>query len=164
MYQIRKLILAIAVGFAGMSGAHAQDTNMTPENLATPENQAVPEALSPQSPESAENRLIVWQPAGQATAPKIFVQRFDFRPRFDERIYGVRLIGLNRVVNVVRAQLVLRNGQVFNLNNLTGFLQQGRIKRVFLNGVRIRGVRIWATSPILIGSRGSFQLDFAVWR
>lgn len=184
MYLIRKSILAFALAFVGFNGANAQEMNVTPEEIANAENPAsaedlaelqnyvIPESLaapghhlSPQRNNAAENRIFLWQFRGTATAPKFIVQRFDFEPRFSfERIFGVRLIGLDQVVDVRQVQLVLRNGQIFNLNNLEGFLREGRVKRVFLNGVRIRELRVWATSPNPIGSRGDFRVDFLVWR
>jgi hypothetical protein len=166
MSKLTQGLLVLCFSFIGFSQAMAQDeatANVNVIEVPNPDR----EVMDPQVNESPEMNRLMYVSIGQARAPKFVTQEFDFRPsNLRESIYSVRLVGVEAAVNITGAEVVLRNGQVFALNGLRGYLSQGRARRVNFgyNGVRVEAIRIWASSPGLIGSRGVFRVDTLVNR
>lgn len=166
MSKLTQGLLVLCFSFIGFSHAMAQDEAAAPVKVMEVPNPDV-EVIDPQASEFPELDRLMYVSIGQARAPKVVTQQFNFRPS-DRRedIFAIRVVGLEAAVNISRADVVLRNGQVFSLNGLRGYLSQGRARRVSFGhqGIRIQAIRIWATSPNLIGSRGVFRVDTLVNR
>lgn len=146
---IRKSILVFFLAFAGMQSAQAQDATMIPQDHH----------------DVMEPNQVMFINVGSARTQKFFVQRFDFQPpRFNDRVFAVRIIGTRAVTDVQAVHVVLRNGRIFSLPSLEGLYSTGESDREFTGGRRIREVRVFAKTANLIGSRSAFRVDMAVFR
>lgn len=166
MSRFTKILFVLCLGFIGLPNAFAQEqgSGSAEANAIEVSNDGAPVVESQANVEPDLNRL-VYVSIGSARAPKFLMQQFNFRPaNSHDGVYEIRLVGLNSQVRISQAEVVLHNGQVYPLYRLTGNLYQGDRRRVSLshNGVRIDSIRIWATSPNLIGSRGVFRVDLLV--
>lgn len=107
-------------------------------------------------------RRFQWYSAGEARTNKVVNNEFTFRPRLNQRVDRIRLVGTGRGV-IIRSVIVeYRNGMTHDLRELEGRLRQGERMAARLDGRFVRSVRVVATSESLVGSRGRFRVDLGV--
>lgn len=77
-------------------------------------------------------------------------------------VVEVRLTGMDSTVEVRDVVVRYRNGQQVRLGHLTGPLYEGQRKRARIRQGSVDSVRVTATSPNLIGSRGEYRIELGV--
>lgn len=105
-------------------------------------------------------RTLRWYDAGANRVPKILSEGMTIE--IGGRLVNEVLIrALDNRVNVQSAVATLVDGSRFDLISLTGTIRQNQQRRVRLDrrySLRVQRLEIQATSPNLIGSRGSVQV------
>lgn len=105
-----------------------------------------------------------WYSAGQARTNKIINSEFTFRPRLRAPVQRLRIVGVTSAVLIRSVVVTFSNGQRAEVRQLEGRLREGQRLAVNIGGRYISEVRVVATSESLIGSRGVFRVDLAVFQ
>lgn len=162
MLRIMKSLLIVVLAIAGAQFAHAD--YIRPEEPYRPGRPNRPER-PPRPPRPENPERVYYEVIGHARTNKFIEETFIFRPsRWDQRIYSARLVGMKTRVDVKSFQVILIDGRVLNLNQLTGEIQENRAREAYVGGYQISEVRIVATTANLTGSRGEFRVDLGVLR
>ncbi len=121
-----------------------------------------PDPRDPRDPRRPER--IVWVSAGEVRTRKIVDNDFTFRPRLNERVYRLRLVGTDSSVIIRNVIIEFNNGDRIDARSLEGRLREGQRAVININGRFVRKVTVTATTESLVGSRGKFRLDLGVYR
>ena len=105
-----------------------------------------------------------WQNFGTTKMPKFIEQdiTLNVRGRYVNEIY---LRATDNPVQITSVLVYLRNGQVFELRQLTGYLgkdQEIRDRLDWNYSIRAERIVIKATSPGLVGTRGNLNIQLGL--
>lgn len=159
MLRIMKNVLVVILALASAQVAHAD--YIRPEEPYRPERPNRPER--PPRPENP-NRL-QYVTIGHAKTNKFVDEVFIFRPhRWDWHVYSARIVGMKNRADIKSVEVMLIDGRVLRLHQLTGQIQENRAREAYIGGYQVSEIRVVATSGNLTGSRGEFRVDLGIRR
>lgn len=155
MLKIMKSLLVVITALSG-TAAVANHDYIRPDDGYRPGRPNRPER--PPRPERP-NRL-QYETIGHAKTNKFVEEVFIFRPhRWSDVVRRVRLVGTKTRSDIRSVEVMLIDGRVMHLHQLTGEIQANRAREVRIGGQQISEIRVVATSANLTGSRGEFRID-----
>lgn len=159
MLRVMKSVLVVCLMIMGAQIASAD--YIRPEEPYRPGRPNRPER--PPRPEHP-NRL-QYDTIGHAKTNKFVDEVFIFRPhRWDWRVYSARIVGTKTRSDIKSVEVMLIDGRVIPLHQLTGTIQENRAREAYIGGYQISEIRVVATSANLTGSRGEFRVDLGFRR
>jgi len=158
------LIIVTQVASSQGSGQYDQDEQFNSEIYPVRPNPPEPrDPRDPRDPRRPREQL-VWVSAGEVRTRKVVDNEFTFRPRLNERVYRMRLVGTGSGVIIRNVIVEFRNGDRLDARQLEGRLREGQRAALNINGRFVRKVTVTATTESLVGARGKFRLDLGVYR
>jgi hypothetical protein len=109
-------------------------------------------------------RRLYWVSLGEAKTNKIITNNFRFYPRTNEPVWAIRVVGTNSPTQIQSFKVRFNDGEVIELYQLEGQLEQGRAYAARIDYRYIEEIDVAATSGSLTGGRGRFRVDIAIVR
>ena len=161
MLKIMKSLLVVITALSGTAAVASHDY-IRPDDGYRPGRPNRPER-PPRPPRPERPDRLEYETIGHAKTNKFVEEVFIFRPhRWSDVVQRVRVVGTKTRSAIRSVEVMLIDGRVINLYQLTGEIQENRAREVRLGGYQISEIRVVATSANLTGSRGEFRIDLGL--